>query len=111
MRSAACYAPRVMQTPHGSLPQRRSRPAPFRPSFTLALAYVAGFFALYALLMILPELLRVLAEVPPGPEQQELAAEAAREAARPRLAYALAAALASVGLGSYLRILPGLKSR
>jgi len=99
-----------MQTPGAPLPPRR-RPPPFRPSFTLALVYVAGFFVLYAVLLILPELLRVLADVPPGPEQQKIAEEVAREAARPRLAWAVAAALVSVGLGSYLRILPGLKQR
>jgi len=81
----------------------------FRPSFTLALVYVVAFFTLYAVLLILPELLRVLAEVPPGPEQQEIAEQVAREAARPRIAYAMALALLSVGLGSYLKILPGLK--
>lgn len=98
-----------MQSPQGT-PSKR-RPPVFRPSFTLALVYVLVFFTLYALLMILPELLRVAAEVPPGPRQQEVAAEIARKAAAPRLPYAAAAALLSVGLGSYLRILPGLSQR
>jgi len=71
--------------------------------------YVVVFFVLYALLLILPELMHVLADVPPGPEQQELAEQVAREAARPRVAYAVVLAVATVGLGSYLKILPGLR--
>jgi hypothetical protein len=100
-----------MQSPQPpSLPPRRQRPA-FRPSFTLALLYLAGFFTLFALLLIAPELSKVLGEVPPGPEQQRIAEQVAREAARPRIFYALVLALAAVGLGSYLRVLPGLKGR
>lgn len=99
-----------MQTPGARPPPRRRAPA-FRPSFTLAALYVVGFFALFAMLFILPELLRVLAEVPPGPEQQRIAQEVARKAAAPRLPYAVAAALLTVGLGTYLEILPGLKPR
>jgi hypothetical protein len=100
-----------MQSPQPpSLPPRRQRPA-FRPSFTLALLYLAGFFTLFALLLIAPELSKVLEEVPPGPEQQRIAEQVAREAARPRIFYALVLALAAVGLGSYLRVLPGLKGR
>ncbi len=73
--------------------------------------YVAGFFFVYALLLILPELLRVLAEVPPGPEQERIASEVAQRAAAPRLLWAVGLALAAVGLGSYLQVLPGLKRR
>jgi hypothetical protein len=98
-----------MQPPQGTPPLPRRRSPVFRPSYTLLMAYVVGFFVLYALLLILPELLRVLSEVPPGPEQQRIAEEVAREAARPRIAYAVALSLASVGLGAYLKILPGLK--
>jgi hypothetical protein len=87
----------------------RRRPPAFKPSFTLLIAYVVGFFVAYALLLILPELLSVLAEVPPGPEQQEIAEQVARDAARPRIAYAVALTLITVGLGSYLKILPGLR--
>ena len=82
-----------------------------RPRFTLALLYVAGFFMLFTLLSVVPELLPVLREVPPGPEQQQLAESVAREAARPRLLQGLLLALAAVGLGSYLRLLPGLRER
>ena len=103
-----CYAAVEMQPPQQSPLPRRRAPA-FKPSFSLLILYVVGFFVLYALLLILPELLRVLAEVPPGPEQQEIAEQVARDAARPRVAYALGLALLSVGLGAYLKILPGLK--
>lgn len=92
------------------LPPRR-RPPAFRPSFTLSALYMAGFFFLFAMLFVMPELLRVLREVPPGPEQQAIAQEAAAAAARPRLIYAVLAALATVGLGAWLQILPGLRPR
>jgi hypothetical protein len=98
-----------MNSPHKPPPPLRRRAPVFKPSFTLALLYLAGFFTLYALLLILPELLNVLADVPPGPEQQKIAEQVARDAARPRLAYAMALAVGSVGLGAYLKILPGLK--
>ena len=49
------------------------RPPAFRPSFTLSLLYMAGFFVLFAVLLILPSLLEVLAEVPVGPEQEQAA--------------------------------------
>ena len=96
-------------SPDAPLPRRK--PPVLRPSFTLALLYLAGFFLLFSLLLILPELLPVLNRVPPGPEQQRLAEEVAREAVRPRLLPALLLALCAVGLGSYLRLLPGLRRR
>ena len=93
--------------PHPIL-SRRSAPA-FRPSFTLAVLYLSGFFLLFALVLILPELLSVLRDVPPGPEQEQISREVARRAAAPRLLWAAGLALAAVGLGSYLQVLPGLK--
>ena len=60
-------------SPDAPLPRRK--PPVLRPSFTLALLYLAGFFLLFSLLLILPELLPVLNRVPPGPEQQRLAEE------------------------------------
>ena len=89
---------------------RRKRPV-LRPSFTLALFYLAGFFLLFSFLLILPELLSVLDRVPAGPEQQRVAQQVAREAVRPRLLPALLLAMGAVGLGSYLRLLPGLRGR
>jgi hypothetical protein len=87
----------------------RRRPSPFRPSFTLALFYLAGFFFLFSFLLVLPELLVVLRDVAPGPEQEARARDVARAALQPRLSWALGLAIGSVGLGSYLRILPGLR--
>jgi hypothetical protein len=72
--------------------------------------YLVGFFVLYALLLILPDLLDVLAQVPPGPEQEAIAREVAREAAAPRLLPAFALALVTAALGAYYRVLPGLRS-
>ena len=87
---------------------RRSAPA-FRPSFTLAVLYLGGFFLLFAFLLILPELLSVLRDVPSGPEQERIARELAQRAAALRLLWAVGLALAAVGLGAYLQVLPGLK--
>ena len=115
----ARYAPYRMSTSPPTPPSPVSPPAPlprrkgpvFRPSFTLALLYLAGFFTLFMLILILPELLDVLTEVSPGPEQRQIAERVAREAARPRLLPGLLLALGAVGLGSYLRLLPGLRNR
>ena len=87
---------------------RRRAPA-FRPSFTLALLYLGAFFVLFAFLLILPDLLAVLRDIPPGPEQEQMAREVARQAAKPRLLWAVGLALGAVGLGAYLQVLPGLK--
>ncbi len=88
------------------LPPRRTT---FQPRFTLGLLYVVVFFLVYAMLLVAPELIEVWREVPPGPEQEEVAKEVARQAARPRLPIALAAAVVTTALGTYARILPGLR--
>src|SRR3970282_1242148 len=93
--------------PPPRLPRRASS---FQPRFTLSLVYLAGFFLLYALLFVAPELWRVLASMPPGPEQQEVAQRVAREAVRTRLGVVLAAAVATTGLAIYLRVLPGMRA-
>ena len=73
--------------------------------------YVAGFFAFFIAIFVMPELLRLLREMPPGPEQQEMAKQIAKQAAQPRLLYAFGAALGTVALGARLQILPGLRAR
>jgi hypothetical protein len=94
--------------PEHPLSGRRRAPA-IRPSFTLALVYLLAFFVVFSLLLIMPELMGVLRDVAPGPEQERVAQEVARKAFGPRAIYALGLALAAVGLGSYLRVLPGLR--
>jgi hypothetical protein len=98
----------VSLPPDHPLYARRRTPV-FRPSFTLALVYLLVFFMLYAFLLIMPELLAVLRDLPPGPEQQRVAEEVAREVFAPRALYAVLLSVGSVGLGSYLQVLPGLK--
>ena len=88
---------------------RRSRPPTFQPRFTLSLLYLFGFFLLYCLLLVAPELHEVMQNVPTGPEQQQAAQEAARQAVRPRLLYALAAALATTVVAPRAGWLPGLR--
>ena len=88
---------------------RRSRPPTFQPRFTLSLLYLFGFFLLYCLLFLAPELYEVMQNVPTGPEQEQAAQEVARQAVRPRLPYALAAALATTVVAARARWLPGMR--
>jgi hypothetical protein len=97
-------------TEHTPLSRRPSGPT-FQPSFLLLLLYLIGFFFVTALLLILPELLKVLAEVAPGPEQQEIAQEVARKAARPKILPALAVSFVLTAVGAYLEVLPGFRKR
>ena len=85
------------------------RPPAFRPNFTLSILYLVVFFLLFAFALILPSMLEVLAEVPAGPEQEQVAYEVARQVARPRLLLAIALSIATVTIGSYYKVLPGLK--
>ena len=86
-----------------------SRRQPFRPRFSLGLFYLAGFFFLYCLIFIAPELWHVMQAVPPGPDQEKAAADAAQQAIRGRLLLALMASLATTALGSKAGWLPGMR--
>ena len=91
------------------------RAAPFRPRFTLVLLYVAGFFLLYAMLFALPDLIAGARALGPGPEEltpEEMARahEIARQAlAGGKVLIALVASLATVGLGIWRDVLPGVR--
>ena len=93
-------------------PQRETRsPRPvFQPRFTIGLFYLAAFFMLYALVLAAPALIEVATTVPPGPEQQEIAKQAAKEALQSRLWIAVVAAIATVALGIRAGVLPGTRS-
>ena len=91
-----------------SLPPRRRGPT-FRPRFTIGIAYLVGFFFLYAVLLLVPALTDVLATVPPGPEQEEVAKEVAQRTFRPLLPVAAGLSLISTLLGAFFEILPGLR--
>ena len=96
-------------------PSRPAGRAVFRPRFTLSLLYLVFFFFLFGLLLALPELLEGARELGPGPDEltpEEL--DRARETARGalaggRLLLALGLAVIATGLGSYARLLPGLR--
>ncbi len=81
----------------------------FRPVAVLSLLYFVAFFFLFGLLLVAPELSKVLETTPPGPEQQVAAQEAVHEIFRPRLPIALALALLAAGAGAYFKVLPGLR--
>jgi hypothetical protein len=83
----------------------------FQPSFTLSLLYFFAFFFGFCFVLVAPELWRVLDAVPPGPEQQAAAREAARTALPPRLGTALGLAMLATGVGIWARVLPGLRRR
>ena len=91
--------------PRSGIPRRN--PPPFRPRFTIGFFYLVVFFFLFAFLQILPDLIALL-DRPPGPEQEEAALQAARSGTSP-LASALLALIAT-SLGSYYRILPGIRA-
>ena len=91
--------------------RRRPPPVGFQPRFTLGLLYVVGFFFLFCLAFIGPALFEVFSTVPPGPEQERMAKEVAKETVQPRLWVALLLAAFTVGVGSALGLLPGLKRR
>ena len=88
---------------------RRSRSPTFQPRFTLSLLYLFGFFLLYCLLFVAPELYEVMQNVPPGTEQEQAAQEITHQVIRPRLPYALAAALATTVLAARAGWLPGMR--
>ena len=83
-------------------------PIPGQLMFLLK-AFLVVFFLLFAVVLILPSLLQVLAEVPTGPQQEEAAYQVARAVAGPRLYGAFALSVALVVIGSYYKILPGMK--
>ena len=84
--------------------------ATFRPRFTLTILYFFAFLLLFCAALAAPALLEVLRSVPPGPEQEAAAREAARRAlVTPRVPIAALAALATTALGIVARILPGLR--
>ena len=92
-----------------------SRASPFRPRFTLVLFYVAGFFLLYAMLFALPDLVAGARALGPGPdeltpEEMERARQIARQAlGGGKVLIALVASLATVGLGIWRHLLPGVR--
>lgn len=87
----------------------RARVPGFQPRFTLMLLYLAVFFFAFSLLLVLPDLLKLLSTMPPGPEQQAAAREAARRAMAGRALPIFLLSLAAAGVGGYYRILPGMR--
>jgi hypothetical protein len=89
-----------------------SRSQPFRPRFTLMLLYLVGFFLLYAMLFVAADLAPLLGAeghaLPPD-ELQERARQVAQQAMRGKVYAALAASLATVGLATWRRALPGMR--
>lgn len=63
----------------------------------------------WAMILVIPELMQVLETVPTGPEQEAAASELVREAVRPRLLMAFALALGTTALGAHFKRLPGFR--
>ncbi|MCH7709900.1 MAG: hypothetical protein IH884_15540 [Myxococcales bacterium] len=91
-----------------SEPAQSRRPT-FRPRFTLGIFYLLGVFFLYAMLLVMPEMIQALKTIPPGPEQQEAVTNMLQANMRPRLGIALVAAIATVLWGAVKGWLPGLR--
>lgn len=92
-------------------PYYRKVRSDFRPSFTLGILYLFGFFFVYCLLLVSPSLFEVLRTVPIGPEQEEVAKRVAQEVVRPRLPIALLLSALSTVAGAHFGLLPGMKPR
>lgn len=75
----------------------------------LSLFYFAGFFLVFGLLLVLPELNSVLESTAPGPEQQKIAEELVHAVFRPRLPFAVALAIGATAAGIWFKALPGLR--
>ena len=78
-----------------------------RPRFTLLIFYAFGFFFLYCFALVAPALWDVLQSMPPGPEQEEAAKQAAQRVAAGRMGIAFVAAVVTTGIGLYKNLLPG----
>ena len=88
----------------------RPRGAVFRPRFTLTIVYFAGFFLLYCAALAAPPLLHAWRDAATSSEQQDAAAFAAvRAAVGARLSLAVVGAIATLALGLFARVLPGLR--
>jgi len=87
-------------------PSTRAAPA-FEPRFTLSVLYLAFFFFVWALILVLPEMLEALSRLAPGDDPEAAGKAAAQSAAQGRLWIALALSLASTALGTHFGVLPG----
>ncbi len=93
-------------------PRHRPPAVGFQPRFTLMLLYFAALVFVYCFALASPILYRYfeIGSAPgAGPEEQARLAEAMREALRGRLWIAALAAAATMALGIWARVLPGLR--
>jgi len=97
-----------MQAPDPVRPPQRRAPPPFRPRFSIGIAYLAVFFVLFSFLQVLPGLIELLGSMQPGPEQQLAAERVMREGTSPLLSVVLS--LGATALGSYYQVLPGMRA-
>jgi len=92
-----------------SSPRKTLRHTPsFTPRFTIGMFYLVAFFFLFSFLQIMPDLLQVLGNVPPGPTQQRVAARVVRESYSPLASLVLS--VVTTSLGAYFEVLPGMRT-
>jgi hypothetical protein len=92
--------------------RRPARAPTLRPEFTLLMLYFFAFFIFFALLLALPDLLEGLRALPAAASieaDRAAGAEIAQRAVQGKLRWAFIAATVATGIGSYARILPGIK--
>ena len=95
-------------------PRRRPPGAAFSPRFTLLLLYFFALVVLFGLLFALPALVDAYRELPPGtgeltPEELARARETARTALAGKVPWTIVAAVATLAVGLWRNVLPGLK--
>ena len=97
----------------GSEPYYRPVRSAFQPRFALSLFYLFGFFFLFALLLVVPELIDAYRHLPPASEEEQLAVarEISKEIVQPRLWLAIAASVFATAIGLHNNVLPGLRRR
>jgi hypothetical protein len=78
------------------------------------LVYFFVLFLFFALLLALPDLLEGMRALPAAAsieEERAAGAEIARHAVQGKLGFAFLATLVALGLGTYTRVLPGIRKR
>ena len=93
-------------------PRRRPPRVGFQPRFTLMILYFVGLTGLYCFALASPvviEYFQIGSAPGAGAKEQELMRQAMREALRGRLWIAGLAAFATMLLGIWARLLPGLR--
>lgn len=84
----------------------------FQPRFTLGLIYTFVFFFLWCLALALPDMLHVIASLPPDVDDAtatQQVSEATRKALNTRLPWAFVGTMLTMAIAAWSRALPGMR--